>query len=186
MSASSSSVASGADLVIERVYISVGTNVDRERNLPGGLRALRERFGPLAVSTIYECPAVGFEGEDFYNCVAAFDSDEPVLDVYAALHGIEDAFGRDRSQPKFSPRTLDLDLLLFGSRILREGKLVLPRPEIDRVAFVLAPLAELAGDLEHPVHGDPLTAQWARFDGIGADDLQPVAPDGLVPPEVGR
>jgi len=167
--------------VIERVYISVGTNVDRDRNLPGGLSALRERFGPLAVSTIYECPAVGFEGEDFYNCVVAFDSDEPVLQVYAALHAIEDAFGRDRTKPKFSPRTLDLDLLLFGSRIVREGKLVLPRPEIDRVAFVLAPLAELAGDLEHPVHGDPLTAHWARFDGIGSTDLRPVDPEGIVP-----
>lgn len=177
---------SGAEPLFERVYISVGTNVDRERNLPGGLRALRERFGPLAVSTVYECPAVGFEGEDFYNCVAAFDSDEPVLDVYRALHAIEDRFGRERDKPKFSPRTLDLDLLLFGSRIVRDGKLVLPRPEIDRVAFVLGPLAELAGDLEHPVHGEPFTAHWARFDGVGAGELRPVEPVGLVPPDLDR
>ncbi len=169
--------------MIERVYVSVGTNVDREHNLAGGLRALHERFGPLTVSTIYQCPAVGFEGEAFYNCVAAFDSDEAVADVHHALHTIEDRFGRDRNAPKFSPRTLDIDLLLFGDRILREGRLVLPRPEIDRVAFVLGPLAELAGDRHHPVHDEPFTALWARFDGVGAVDLEPVDPEGLVPDE---
>jgi len=171
---------------MERVFISVGTNVDREHHLREALRALRARFGPLSVSTIYECPAVGFDGEDFYNCVAAFDSAEPVLDVYGALHAIEDRFGRDRAQPKFSPRTLDLDLLLFGDRILREGKLVLPRPEIDRVAFVLGPLAELAGDRLHPVRGEPFTRIWAAFDGIGAGEIAPVDPAGLVDPDVLR
>jgi len=169
---------------VERVYISIGSNVERERNIPGGLRALHERFGSLTVSTLFECPAVGFEGEDFYNLVAAFDSDEPVLRVNAALHDIEDRFGRDRSRPKFSARTLDFDLLLYGDRVLREGKLVLPRPEIDRVAFVLGPLAELAGSRLHPVHGISFTEMWARFDGIGAGELRPVDPDGLIPPEV--
>lgn len=169
---------------MERVYVSFGSNVDREANLRGGLTALHERFGRLAVSTIYECPAVGFEGEPFLNGVAGFDSDEPVAEVHAALHAIEDRFGRDRSRPRYSPRTLDLDLLLYGDRILREGRLVVPRSEIDKVAFVLAPLAELAGDRPHPVHGEPLTALWARFDGIGAGDLTPVDPDGLVPAHI--
>ena len=166
---------------MERVYVSIGTNVDREANLSGGLAALSERFGRLAVSTVYECPAVGFEGDAFLNAVAGFDSDEPVVEVQAALHAIENRFGRDRSRPKYSPRTLDLDLLLYGDRILREGRLVLPRPEIDKVAFVLGPLAELAGDRLHPVHREPFTALWARFDGIGAGELRPVDPAGLVP-----
>jgi 2-amino-4-hydroxy-6-hydroxymethyldihydropteridine diphosphokinase len=169
---------------VERVYISIGSNVERDRNIPGGLRALHQRFGPLTVSTLYECPAVGFEGEDFYNLVVAFDSTEPVLEVNAALHAIEDRFGRDRSKPKFSARTLDFDLLLYGDQVLREGKLVLPRPEIDRVAFVLGPLAELAGSRLHPVRGVTLTEMWARFDGIGAGELRPVDPEGLIPPEV--
>ncbi|MDZ7828559.1 MAG: 2-amino-4-hydroxy-6-hydroxymethyldihydropteridine diphosphokinase [Halofilum sp. (in: g-proteobacteria)] len=169
---------------MERVFLSVGSNVERDSNIPAGLRALCERFGPLAVSTLYECPAVGFDGEDFYNLVVGFDSEEPVLDVHEALHRIEDRFGRDRGQPKFSPRTLDIDLLLYGERILREGRLVLPRPEIERVAFVLAPLAELAPAREHPVSGVSFTTMWAEFDGIGARALQPVNPDGLVPPEV--
>lgn len=168
---------------MERVYVSIGTNVDRDANLRGGLGALRDRFGPLAVSTIYECPAVGFEGEDFLNGVAGFDCDEPIAEVHAALRAIEDRFGRDRSQPKYSPRTLDLDLLLYGDVVLRDGALVLPRPEIEKVAFVLGPLAELVGDRPHPVHGEPFTALWARFEGIGAGELVPVDPAGRVDPE---
>lgn len=167
-----------------RVFLSVGSNVERETNVPGGLRALRRRFGPLAVSTVYQCPAVGFEGEDFYNLAVAFDSEEPIDDVHRALHRIEDRFGRDREQPKFSPRTLDIDLLLYGDRVFRDGRLVLPRPEIERVAFVLAPLAELAPRLVHPVTGESLQAMWASFDGIGARELTPVDPAGLVPAEV--
>lgn len=169
---------------MERVYISIGSNIERERHIPAGLRALCERFGRLTVSTVYECPAVGFDGEDFFNLVAAFDSSEAVRSVHETLHAIEDAFGRDRSQPKFSARTLDLDLLLFGDRIVREGRLVLPRPEIDRVAFVLAPLAELAASHHHPVHDLPFIELWARFEGIGAGELTPVDPAGLVPPDV--
>lgn len=169
---------------MERVYVSIGTNVDRRHYLRAGLTALRERFGPLAVSTIYECPAVGFEGDPFYNCVAAFDSNEPVETVHAALHTIEDRHGRDRSQPKYSPRTLDLDLLLYGDRVVREDRLVLPRPDVDQVAFVLAPLAELAGERSHPAHQATFTELWTRFDGIGAHDLVPVDPDGIVPRDV--
>jgi 2-amino-4-hydroxy-6-hydroxymethyldihydropteridine diphosphokinase len=159
---------------MERVYISFGSNVEREVNLGGGLRAMHERFGPLDVSTVYACPAVGFEGDAFYNGVAAFDTDESVATVHAALRSIEERYGRDRRQPKFSARTLDLDLLLFGERILRNDELVLPRPEIDCMAFVLAPLAELAMDRLHPVHNEPFTRLWARFEGTGAGQLEPV------------
>ncbi len=169
---------------MERVYVSFGSNVEREANLAGGLRALAERFGALTLSTIYACPAVGFQGEAFYNGVAGFDTDEAVADVHAALRTIEERFGRDRSQPKFSSRTLDLDLLLFGDRILRNDMLVLPRPEIDQVAFVLAPLAELAMDRLHPVHNEPFTRLWARFDGTGAGELTPVDRSAIVDTDV--
>ncbi|MEX0607607.1 MAG: 2-amino-4-hydroxy-6-hydroxymethyldihydropteridine diphosphokinase [Halofilum sp. (in: g-proteobacteria)] len=169
---------------MERVYVSIGSNVDRAANLRAGLSALHARFGPMAVSTIYECPAVGFEGDPFYNCVVAFDSNEPVDTVHAELHAIEDRHGRDRSQPKFSPRTLDLDLLLYGDRVVREGRLILPRPDIDQVAFVLAPLAELASERVHPARQETFTELWGRFDGVGADDLVPIDPGPLVPPEV--
>lgn len=169
---------------MERVYVSIGSNVERATHLRAGLTALSARFGPLMVSTIYECPAVGFDGDPFYNCVAAFDCAEPVDTVHAELHAIEDRFGRDRSQPKFSPRTLDLDLLLYGDRVMREGRLVLPRPDVDQVAFVLAPLAELAGERVHPARQETFTELWARFEGSDAGDLIPVDPAPLVPPEI--
>lgn len=169
---------------MERVYVSVGSNVERRHHLRAGLSALADRFGRLAVSTVYECPAVGFDGDPFYNCVAAFDSAEPVDTVHAELHAIEDRHGRDRSQPKYSPRKLDLDLLLYGDRVVRQGRLVLPRPDVDQLAFVLAPLAELAGERSHPAHQATFTELWARFDGIGAHDLVPVDAQGIVPPEV--
>lgn len=169
---------------MERIYVSIGSNIDREYNVAGSLRALHERFGALAVSTVYECPAVGFEGDDFYNLVVGFDSGEPVTAVNSVLHTIEDRFDRDRRQPKFSPRTLDIDLLLYGDHCIESGKLVVPRPEIDRVAFVLGPLAELAGDRIHPLHGVPLRELWAQFDGLGAGELRRVDPAGIVPPEV--
>lgn len=169
---------------MERVHVSLGSNIDCERNVPAGLRALHARFGPLTVSSVFECPAVGFDGEPFHNLVAAFDSDEAATAIHAALHRIEDGFGRDRSQPKFSSRILDLDLLLCGDRVVRAGRLILPRPEIERVAFVLAPLAELDGSRLHPVHGVSFLEMWTRFGGIGAEELRPVDPAGLVPPEV--
>jgi len=167
-----------------RVFVSIGSNIDRDLHFPAGLEALHARFGRLSVSTVYACPAVGFDGDDFYNAVVAFDSDEPAAAIHAALHAIEDRHGRDRTRPKFSARTLDLDLLLYGDQVLRDGRLVLPRPEIERFAFVLAPLAELAGERRHPVRGETFATLWARFDGLGAEDLRPVDPAALVPPAV--
>jgi 2-amino-4-hydroxy-6-hydroxymethyldihydropteridine diphosphokinase len=165
---------------VERIYVGFGSNVDRRDNVAGGLGALAERFGALTVSTIYACPAVGFDGDDFYNGVVAFDSDEPVAAVHAALRRIEARFGRDRRQPRYAARSLDLDLLLFGDRIVRQDGLVLPRPEIERMAFVLAPLAELALDRLHPVRREPFTQLWANFSARAADRLSPVDRRGLV------
>lgn len=145
-------------------YAGIGSNVDRERNLNRGLEMLRERFGQIIVSPVYQCPAVGFEGEDFYNCVAAFDSEDSPQQVAAVLRDIEDQCGRDRSQPKFSPRTLDIDLLLYGEQVIDQAGLKLPRNDILEYDFVLRPLAELAPTLQHPAEGRPLSALWEEFD----------------------
>jgi 2-amino-4-hydroxy-6-hydroxymethyldihydropteridine diphosphokinase len=146
------------------VYISLGSNIDRERNTRAGIEALRERFGELRLSSVYESEAVGFEGDAFYNMVIACETDEDVHSVNRALAEIEDAHGRDRSGPRFSSRTLDLDLLLYDDLVLDEDGLKLPRGEILKNAFVLWPLAELAPDLLHPVVGESYTDLWAAFD----------------------
>jgi len=146
-----------------RVYVSVGSNVERKRHIRSCIRALREHFGALIVSTVYQTEAVGFVGNDFYNLVVGFDTGLDVQAVAARLRKIEDAHGRRRDVPRFSARTLDLDLLIYGDLVLREGGVQVPRDEITRYAFVLCPLAEVAGDGRHPVLGVSFGELWQRF-----------------------
>ncbi len=127
-----------------RIYISLGSNIERDRHTRAGIDALRERFGELELSSVYESEAVGFEGDAFYNMVIACDTSEDVHTTNRALAEIEDAHGRERSGPRFSSRTLDLDLLLYDDLVLDENGLRLPREEILKNAFVLWPLAEIA------------------------------------------
>lgn len=147
-----------------RVYVSVGSNIEREHNIRSGLAALRKRFGDLTVSSTYESKAYGFEGDNFYNLVVGFDSDEELHSVVRALQDIEDRHGRVRSGPRYSSRTLDLDLLIYGDLQLHEPGLVLPRPDILKRAFVLGPLAEIAGALKHPVAGKTYAELWRAMD----------------------
>jgi 2-amino-4-hydroxy-6-hydroxymethyldihydropteridine diphosphokinase len=149
---------------VARIYISLGSNIDRDQNTRAGIRALRQRFGELELSSVYESEAVGFEGDAFYNMVIACEVDEDVHSVNRALAQIEDAHGRDRSGPRFSSRTLDLDLLLYDDLVLDENGLRLPRDEILKNAFVLWPLAEIAPQLVHPVTGKTYAELWANFD----------------------
>lgn len=147
-----------------RVYVSVGSNIERDHNIRSGLAALRKRFGGLTVSSVYESNSYGFEGDNFYNLVVGFDSDEDVYGVVRALQDIEDRHGRVRSGPRYSSRTLDLDLLIYDDLQLHEPGLILPRPDILKRAFVLGPLAEIAGELKHPVAGKTYTELWDAFD----------------------
>ncbi|MFO1429644.1 MAG: 2-amino-4-hydroxy-6-hydroxymethyldihydropteridine diphosphokinase [Candidatus Competibacteraceae bacterium] len=157
------------------VYVSVGSNVEPERHVRSCLRALRGRFGPLRVSTIYSNKAVGFAGADFLNLVVQFDTDEAVRQVVSYLHTLEEAHGRHRGGSKLSDRPLDLDLLLYDDLILAEPGLCLPRDEITRCAYVLRPLAELAGEQRHPVLSQTFNALWQ----VMAADSEPMVPIGL-------
>jgi len=147
-----------------RVYVSVGSNIDREKNVDAALERMKADFGELECSRTWETTAVGFEGDAFYNLVVAFDTDMPAQELARQLHRMEDDLGRDRSGGKFSSRSIDLDLLLYGDLVLDEDGLVLPRPEILEYAFVLQPLAEIAGDMKHPVNGFSFSMLWDQFD----------------------
>lgn len=148
-------------------YISIGSNIDRERHIPASLTALAEHFGKLTESSIYETDPVGFDGDPFYNLVVAFTSNLEVHVIMEILRQIELDNGRNRDCKKFSARTLDLDLLLYGDLILNEGRIRIPRDEIERYAFVLEPLAEIAGHLRHPVSGVRYAEMWEKFDKTG-------------------
>lgn len=146
------------------VYISIGSNIDREHNIRSALDVLRTEFGELALSRVYETDAVGFEGQPFYNLVAGFETSLQPLELVETLHLIETGHGRQRQGKRFGDRTLDLDLLLYDDDIIHEGKLSLPRDEILKYAFVLGPLAEIAGDRMHPVEHKTYQALWDDFD----------------------
>lgn len=157
-----------------RVYVSIGSNIERAQHIRAGVDALRAAFGTLAISSVYESEAVGFDGDNFYNLVVGFDSDEPVEKVVAELRAIEDRHGRDRSGPRFSSRTLDLDILIYDALVCDQPQL--PRDEITKNAFVLWPLAEIAPDEMHPQEGVSFAELWARFD-KSKQQLWPVAFD---------
>jgi 2-amino-4-hydroxy-6-hydroxymethyldihydropteridine diphosphokinase len=156
-----------------RVYVSIGSNINKDKHIRQGVQALAEHYAPLTLSTVYESRAIGFEGDDFYNLVAGFDTQETLTQIDAVLAGIERRCGRIRNGVRFGPRTLDLDILLYGDLVQRDGAHPLPRAEIDEFACVLCPLAEIAPHACHPVTGITYRDMWSRFDNT-AQPLRPV------------
>lgn len=158
------------------VFLSLGSNIDRKRHICAALDALKENFGELDVSTVYESVAVGFEGDSFYNLVAGIHSDLPIGDITKVLKHIEDCNSRDRSAPKFGPRSLDIDILTVDNLAGEFDGVSLPRSEILKNAFVLQPLAELASGMLHPLTNKTMGEHWAEFD-KQSQKLWPVAFD---------
>lgn len=155
------------------IYISLGSNIDREKNTRAGVKALQQAFGQLTLSAVYESESVGFDGDAFYNMVISCEVSQSVHEANQVLRDIEDANGRDRSGPKFSSRTLDLDLLLYDDLQINEKGLRLPRDEILKNAFVLWPLSEIAPDLKHPETKMTYAEMWQDFDKV-KESISPV------------
>lgn len=140
--------------------LSLGSNEQPERHLRAAVAELRQRFGHVALSPVCRTPALGFEGPDFLNCAAAIHSDLDPQALNDWLHALEERHGRRRDVPRFSSRTIDVDMVYFDGRVMRgEGNLELPRPE-RKHAFVLKPLADLAPEFIDPVSGHTLAAMW--------------------------
>jgi len=146
------------------VFVSVGSNIEREKHIRAGILALKNCFGALTLSSVYESDAVGFDGSPFLNLIVAFESEKPPAQVDLMLDNIEKQNGRTSEQKKFNPRTLDLDLVLYGNHISEDPSLEIPRDEITRYAFVLEPLAEIAGELKHPMTNESYSELWSNFD----------------------
>ncbi len=145
------------------VSISLGSNIDREHNIRLAVDDLREVFGELILSPVYETEAFGFNGDDFYNLVACVETERSVQQVAAILKGIEDSIGRDRSQPRFSARTIDLDLLTYDQLIMDEAGIQIPRTEILHNAFVLKPMADVMAGMLHPEVKKCYRDLWAEM-----------------------
>lgn len=141
------------------VYLSIGSNIDREASVRKCLALLADEFGALQCSHVYESAPVGFDGPAFWNLVIALDSELALAELRLRLRAIEHACGRERNPCDLS-RTMDIDLLLYGDMVAT----AVPRDEIERYAFVLRPLAELAPELRHPLSGVTMRALWKDFD----------------------
>lgn len=128
------------------------------------LDALAAAYGDLVLSTVFESESVGFEGDPFYNLVVGVETSDSVGELAETLRKIEDAGGRSRDTPRFSARTLDLDLLTYSDVTGEVDGVALPRNEITRNAFVLRPLAEVAGAEVHPVAQRSYADLWRDFD----------------------
>lgn len=156
-------------------YVSVGSNIDRAKSLRNGVEAMQRCFGKLILSSVYESDAEGFEGDRFYNLVVRFNAND-IDEVEQVLRRIEMDNGRTRGAEKFSSRTLDLDLLLFGDAVLVDQGIDVPREEITHYAFVLWPLAELEPELKHPISGKPYRQLWDEFRHAHPQKLETIWP----------
>ena len=156
-----------------QVLVAAGSNVEPQANLRRALDSLAGHYPQLRRSTAYRNRAVGFDGEDFINLVVGFDTDDDVHTVIERLHAAENRCGRARHAPKWAPRSMDLDILLYGDRVCDEPGLVLPRPDLVRRAYMLGPAAEIAPDTVHPTLHLTLAELWRNFE-QGRHPLEPV------------
>lgn len=170
---------------MHQVYVSIGSNINPTHYICQCLDALSSRYEEITTSSVYQSDAVGFNGSPFLNLVAGFKTEEPVAMLYESLKTIEDDNQRDRNQPRFSDRTLDIDILTYdnlhgsyhrnnlGNHHKNHGKLTLPHPDIIAYPYVLAPLAELSPDLIIPGTGKSAQACW-QSSTVSADAIPTV------------
>jgi len=143
------------------VHLNVGSNQNRRINIRLAIKAIEQYFLNIVLSSLFESPSEGFKGNDFYNVgvnITTLKTSNEVVDI---LRDIENTIGRDRSLPKFSSRMIDLDLVLYGGII--DDTLNVPRKDILKYAFVLAPLAELNPEAIHPLEGTSYQNLWKTF-----------------------
>jgi 2-amino-4-hydroxy-6-hydroxymethyldihydropteridine diphosphokinase len=146
------------------VFVAAGSNIDPVKQLTLALDELRRSFRPLLISPAYRNKAVGFEGEDFLNLVVGFDASDDLYRIRERLQQIEALCGRPRDAAKWAPRSMDLDILLYGDEIKNEPGLILPRPDLVKRPYMLKPMADIAPNVVHPTLHKTMRQLWNDFE----------------------
>jgi 2-amino-4-hydroxy-6-hydroxymethyldihydropteridine diphosphokinase len=162
-----------------RVFVAAGSNIEPEKNLALATREMQRSFPDIRLSPWYRNKAVGFDGADFINYVAGFTTELPVHDVVERLRAIEELCGRPRGAPKYEPRSMDLDILLYGDLVCEEPGLKLPRPDLVRRPFMLGPMADVAPEVVHPTLHVTMGELWRGFDQAAHPMARVAPPAGL-------
>lgn len=139
--------------MIKSIAISLGSNINPKENLQSAKYLLKDRFSLIKSSSIYSSKSEGFNGEDFLNQVVICKTELDFVDVIASLKEIEKRLGRKKEKRKFSDRLIDLDLLTYGSEILKKNDKEVPHKDIETYSFVLVPLVEVMPYEIHPKLG---------------------------------
>ncbi len=148
----------------ELAFLSLGSNLEPEHFLPRAALGLRPLGRIIECSSVYRNPAVGpTPGPDFLNAVVLLETEFSPHVLRSKLRALEARLGRRRTADKYAARTIDLDLVLYGERVIREAELELPDPELSALPHLAVPLAELAPDFLHPITGESLRSIAARF-----------------------
>lgn len=147
-----------------RVFLGLGSNIERERYIVAGLDAMARMFSDFDHSSVYESDSIGFQGQAFLNMVIAVETQLTIAELAKQLRQIEMEHGRPENAPRFSARQLDIDILTYADRVGKIDGVELPRPEIVENAFVLQPLAELAPEVYHPRLGVAYSQLWEEYD----------------------
>ena len=141
---------------MHQVFVSIGSNINPKENIKIAKGFLNKLFD-CEYSSLYKTNAVGFEGNDFINCVVRFETNLLATELHKHLKQIELKMGRAENQKGMSNRVIDLDMILYGDHVFQEDDLDIPSKDIENYLFVLEPLSEIAGDLLHPVSKIPFS-----------------------------
>ena len=156
------------------VCISIGSNIDKEKNISAAIAQLEKNFSTLKLSSVYESKSAGFDGNDFHNLVVFFKSKNSPSEIIEILRDIEKSLGRVRKGNKFCNRTIDLDILLYDDLTKKNEDYSIPSEEITKYAFVLLPLAEIAGEKIHPELLIPINEIWEEFQALNKQQLEDI------------
>jgi 2-amino-4-hydroxy-6-hydroxymethyldihydropteridine diphosphokinase len=150
--------------LVNKIFLSLGSNINPQQNLEKALVEIQKTYSLIGLSHVYETSPVGFSKQSsFWNLAIAMETDEEPIVIQKWIKILEKKAGRQRSFKKFGPRTLDIDLLLWGDLIEKNRNFSLPHADIEKKAFVLFPLLEISPNMIHPILKKPMIELAAAF-----------------------